>query len=73
MILGSELELRKIQTAIPKHLGILQKIRGGVNSAKVWVKTSSSETIIVFLVYWTGLQCAGFVKCLFSVCLAVWL
>ena len=40
-------------SAVSKHLGILQKIRGGGNSAKVWVKTVSLERIIFFLVYWT--------------------
>ena len=53
VILGSELELKKVQTAVSKHLGFLPKIRGGGNSAKVWVKTASLEGIIVFLVYWT--------------------
>ena len=28
MILGSELELEKVKTALSKHLGILPKIRG---------------------------------------------
>ena len=53
VILGSELELKKVQTAVSKHLGFLQKIRGGGKSAKVGVKTASLEGIIVFLVYWT--------------------
>ena len=48
MILGSELELKKVQTAASKHLRIFPKIRGGGNSAKGWVKTSSSETITGF-------------------------
>ena len=47
MILGSELELKKVQTAVSKHLGILPKIRGRRNGAKVWINTASSETIIV--------------------------
>ena len=51
MVLGSELELKKVQTGVSKHLGILPKIRGEGNSAKVWVKTASFETKIVFLVY----------------------
>ena len=53
VILGSELELKKVQTAVSKHLGFLPKILGGGNSTKVWVKTASLEGIIVFLVYWT--------------------
>ena len=44
---------KKVQTAVWKHLGILSKIRGGGNSAKFWVEAATSETIIVFLVYWT--------------------
>ena len=63
MILGSQLELKKVHTAVSKHLGILPKNRAGGNSAKVWVKTISSETIIVYwtcllstiIVYWTCL------------------
>ena len=51
MILCSGLELKKVKTAISKQLGILPKIQGGSNSARVWVKTASSATIIVFLVY----------------------
>ena len=35
MILGSELELKKVKFAESKHLGILPKTRGGGNSAKV--------------------------------------
>ena len=35
MILGSELELKKVQTAVSKHLGILVKIWGEGNSANV--------------------------------------
>ena len=34
MILGSELELIKVQTTVSKHLAILPKIRGGGNSTK---------------------------------------
>ena len=51
VILGSELELKNVQTAVSKHLGILRKIRGGGSSANVLVRTASSETKIVFLVY----------------------
>ena len=71
VILGSELELKKVQTPVSKHLGILPKIRGRGNSAQVWVKTASSETIIVYLVYWTCLQHGGSVKYLFFVCLVI--
>ena len=53
MILGAELELKKVKIAESKHLGILPKTRGGGKSAKVEVKTASSETIIVYLVDWT--------------------
>ena len=52
---GSELELKKVKTAVSKHLGLLPKIREGGNSAKIWVKTVSLGTIIVYLVYWTCL------------------
>ena len=51
--MGSELELKKVQTAVSKHLGILPNISEGGNSAKVWIKTISPETIILYLVYWT--------------------
>ena len=49
---------------------------GGGNSSKVWVKTASSETIIVFLVCWTSIYCDGSVKYLFfclSGYLSAWL
>ena len=55
MILGTELELKKIETAVSNRLGILPKTRGGGNSAKVGVKAASSETMIAYLVYWTCL------------------
>ena len=51
MVLGSPLELKKVETAVSKHLGIRPKIRGRGSSAKVWVKTAFSETIIVFFVF----------------------
>ena len=51
MILCSGLELKKIQAVVSEHFEILPKIRVGGNSARVWVKTSSPEAIIVFLVY----------------------
>ena len=50
MILGSELELKRVQTAVSKGLGILQKSRRGGINAKVWVKT-----VFVCLVYWACL------------------
>ena len=65
MILGTEAELKKVETAVSNRLGILPKTRGGSNSAKVVVKAASSETMIVYLVYWTCLECSGSVKCLF--------
>ena len=40
VILGSELELKKVQSAVSKHLRILQNIRGRSNSSMVWVKTT---------------------------------
>ena len=64
MILSSGLELKKVQTAISKHLGILPKIRVGGNSARVWVKTDSSATEIFSLVY-TVMWCGGSVKCIY--------
>ena len=60
--MGSRLELKKVQTAVSKHLGILPKVRGGSNSARFWVKTASSATIIVSLVY-SVMWCGGSVKC----------
>ena len=70
MILSSGLEYKKIQTAVSKHLGIVPKMRGGGNSAKVWAKRASSAGIIACLVYSVMLR--GFpVKCLVSVCLVV--
>ena len=61
MVLDSGLDL-KFQTAVSKHLEILPKIRGGGNSATVWVKTASSARIIVCLVY-DVMQSGGSVKC----------
>ena len=61
MILDSEPELKEVQTVVLKHLGTLPKIRGGGNSAKVWVKAASSETVTV-LVYWTCLVGGGSVR-----------
>ena len=62
MIFCSGLELKKVQTAVSEHFEILPKIRGGVNSARVWVKTASSAAIIVFLVY-SVMWCGAYVKC----------
>ena len=70
MILGSELELKKVQTAVSKHLGILLKIRGRGNGAKVWINTASSETIIVLWLLDLHL-CGSSVKYLFFVCLVI--
>ena len=61
-MLYSGLEFKKVQTAASKYLRILPIIRGGGNSAKVWVKTASSATIIVCLVY-SVMWCDGSVKC----------
>ena len=58
----SGLELKKVQTAVSEHFEILPKIRGGVNSARVWVKTASSAAIFVFLVY-RVMWCGAYVKC----------
>ena len=66
MILDSRLELKNVQTAISKHLEILQKIKGGGKSVKVWVNTASSATKTCCLVY-SVMWCGGSVKCLFSV------
>ena len=51
VIFCSELELRKVQTAVSKHLVILPNIRRGGNDATFWVETASSAIIIFFLVY----------------------
>ena len=61
MIFCSGLELNKVQTAVSKHLGILSKIWGGGNSARIWVKTASSATIIALMVY-SVMWCRGSVK-----------
>ena len=62
VIFCSGLELKKVQTAVSEHFEILPKIRGGVNSARVWVKTASSAAIFVFLVY-SVMWCGAYVKC----------
>ena len=62
MIFCSGLELKEHQTALSEHFGILPKIRGGGNSARVWVKTASSAANIVFLVY-SVMWCGAYVKC----------
>ena len=61
--MGTEPERKKIETAVSNPLGIIPKIRGGGNSAKVRVNAASSETMIAYLVYWTCLKCDGSVKC----------
>ena len=58
----SGLELKEVQTAVSKHLGIFPKIWGGGNSGRMWVKTASSSTVIAFLVY-SVMWCVGSVKC----------
>ena len=62
MILSSESDIKKVETAVSKHLEILPKIKGGGNSATVLVKTTSSATVIVCLVY-NVMWCGGSVKC----------
>ena len=59
---GSGLELKKVQTAVSEHFEILPKIRGGDNSASVWVKIASSAAVFVFLVY-SVMWCGAYVKC----------
>ena len=61
MILDSELDIRKLQTAFPKHLEDLPKTREGSISAMVWVKIAISGTIIVRLVY-NVMWCYGSMK-----------
>ena len=56
------LELKKVQAAVSKHLQILPKIQEGGNSARIKVKTASSATIIIFLIY-SVMWCGGSVKC----------
>ena len=41
---------KKNQTPVSKHLGVLLNIRRGGNNTKVWLKTASSEAIIVSFV-----------------------
>ena len=62
MIFCSRLELKNVKAAVSKQLGFLPKTQGGDNSARVWVKTASSATIIVFLVY-SVMWCDGSGKC----------
>ena len=62
MIFCLGLELQKVEISVSIQLGILPKIRGGGNSARVWVETASSATIIVFLVY-SVMWCGGSAKC----------
>ena len=72
VILGSGLQLKKVQIVVSKRLRILPKIRGD-NSARGLVKIFSSASAIICLVYWTYS-----IKCPSSICLvnslpAVWL
>ena len=46
---------QKVQTLISKHLGILPKIRGRGNKARILIKPAFSAAIIVCLVYRTCL------------------
>ena len=62
MIFCPGLELKKVQTVASKHLGIFPKIWGSGNSARVWVKTTTSAEVFVFLVY-SVMWCRGSVKC----------
>ena len=62
MVLGSGLDIKKVETVVSKRLGILLKIGGGGNSAKVCVKTASSAAVIVCLVY-NVMWCGGSMKC----------
>ena len=62
MIFCSGLELKEVQTAVSEYFEILPEIWGGVNSARVWVKTASSTAIIFFLVY-SVMWCGAYVKC----------
>ena len=62
MIFYSRLELKNVKAAVSEQLGFLPKTQGGDNSARVWVKTASSATIIVFLVY-SATWCGGSAKC----------
>ena len=69
--LGFRTRTQKSSNCCIKTFRKSPKNRGGGNSAKVWVKKASSETIIVFLVYWTRMHCCGSVKYLFFVCLVI--
>ena len=62
MIFCPGLELKKVQTVASKHLGNFPKIWGSGNSARVWVKTTTSAEVFVFLVY-SVMWCRGSVKC----------
>ena len=62
MIFCSRQEPKNVKAAVSEQLGFLPKTLGGDNSARVWVKTASSATIIVFLVY-SVIWCDGSAKC----------
>ena len=57
----SRARTEKSSTVVSEYLGIFPEIRGGGNSARVWVKTATSATIIIFLVY-SVMWCGGSVK-----------
>ena len=67
VILGSGLDIKKAQNAVSKHQGVLPKIKGGGNSAKVCVKRASSALLVACLVFCLMLSGVP-VKCLASVC-----
>ena len=46
VIFCSELELKEVEIAVSKHLGILPKIQGGGDSTKIKVKAASLGIII---------------------------
>ena len=62
VIFCSEVELKKIQTAVLEHFEVPPKIWGGGNSARVWVKTAYSAAVFVFLVY-SVMWCGAYMKC----------
>ena len=62
MILCSRLKFQKVKTAVLKRLGIFLKNGGGSNNVRVSVKTVSSATIIVYLVY-SVMWCGVTMKC----------
>ena len=69
MIFCSRLELKKSDTAVSKHLGILLNIRTGGNNPRALVKTAFSTASIVCFVgvsancdslhVWCDMECGG--------------